>query len=82
MIKLNITVSLDNVIKFSMFFILVMMSISLVIFYMGVGYVLLDNSLLDSRKQERASENRVARVLGLYFRSTTENNSITVIVIY
>ena len=34
------------------------------------------------KERERASENRVARVLGLYFRSTTENNSITVIVIY
>ena len=34
------------------------------------------------QERGRASENRVARVLGLYFRSTTENNSITVIVIY
>ena len=39
-----------------MFFILVMMSISCVFFYMGVGYVLLENSLLDSRKQKRAAK--------------------------
>ena len=64
-----------------MFFIFVVV-VSWVRFYMGDHYVLLGRQLLDSRKQERASENRVARVLGLYFRSTTENNSITVIVIY
>ena len=36
-------------------------------FYMGDHYVLLENSLFWKQERERASENRVARVLGLYF---------------
>ena len=66
--------------------ILIIMLVCCVIGYKVLGLIWglkkITNKGKSKSERERASENRVARVLGLYFKSTTENNSVTVIVIY